>query len=148
MAQPYIITERFEYDYIVSRGFEPLIDTRHFRMDVRLRIELQREKFGHCVFGRGEDIAAANARFFKWVWEHKRHCCEECMKPLYRFSATNCSHILTRGAHPEMAHDPRNINILCYDCHAKWENGKRDQMRIFPANQLTIQELRNDYGRY
>ena len=81
--EPYLITERCEYDYAVSRGFEPLIDTKHFRLDIRLRIELQREKFGHCVFGRGADIMAANARFFKWVWAHKPHRCEETLRMLY-----------------------------------------------------------------
>ena len=144
--EPYLITERCEYDYAVSRGFEPLIDTKHFRLDIRLRIELQREKFGHCVFGRGADIMVANARFFKWVWEHKPHYCECCMRPLPEYSATYCSHILTRGAHPEMAHDPRNINILCFKHHNQWEQETtRKGMRIYPANLLRIEELKQDY---
>lgn len=144
--EPYLITERFEYDYAVSRGYEPLIDTEHFRLDIRLRVELQREKFGHCVFGRGADIMVANARFFRWVWEQKPHRCEECMKPLANYSATYCSHILTRGAHPEMAHDPRNINILCFQHHCNWEdNTKRKDMRIYRPNLSRIELLKNDY---
>lgn len=144
--EPYFITERFEYNYAVSRGYEPLIDTKHFRLDIRLRIALQRETFGHCVFGRGEDIMAANARFFKWIWEQKPHYCECCMKPLSEYSATYCSHILSRGAHPEMAHDPRNINILCYTHHNQWEQETtRKSMRIYRANLLRIEELKQDY---
>lgn len=146
MNNPYLITERFEYEYAVQRGYEPLLDTKHFMLAVPLRIELQKEKFGHCVFGRGADIMAANARFFKWIWEHKPHHCEECMKPLNQYSATFCSHILTRGAHPEMAHDPRNINILCFNCHNRWENNvTRKAMRIYPGNLLRIEELKQDY---
>ena len=67
------------------------------------------------------------------------------MRPLPEYSATYCSHILTRGAHPEMANDPRNINILCFKHHLIWENGKREQMRIYPANMLRIEELKQDY---
>lgn len=144
--KPYPITERFEYDYCLQRGYEPLIDTKHFSLSVPLRIEIQKQVFGHCVFGRGADIMAANERFFKWVWQHKPHYCEECMKPLNQYSATYCSHILTRGAHPEMAHDPRNINILCFDCHNRWEHETtRKGMRIYPANLLRIEELKRDY---
>lgn len=139
--QPYFISERWEYDYIVSRGFEPLLDTNHFRMDIRLRIAIQREKFGTG------HTPEENERFYRWVWEHKPHYCEETMRPLPNYSATFVSHILTRGANPEMAHDPRNVNILCFEMHNKWENGDRKGMRIYPANAMRIQELKNEYGR-
>lgn len=141
-----LITDRYEYDYCVERGFEPLIDTRNFKMDIRLRVELQREIFGHCTFGRG-DIPVANQRFFRWVWEHKPHYCEETLRPLPGYSAVYCSHILSRGAHPDMAHDPRNINILCPEMHERWENGDREGMRIFDGNQRIIEMLREEYSR-
>lgn len=135
---------REEYDYVAKRGYEPLLPNIHFELNINLRIDIQREKFGHCVIGRG-DIPAANNRFFRWVWEHKQHFCEECMKPLREYSAVYCSHILTRGAHPEMAHDPRNINILCFEHHKQWENGDRESMRIYERNIRTIEKLRNEY---
>lgn len=137
--QTYFISERWEYDYIVSLGFEPLLDTNHFRMDIRLRIAIQREKFGTG------HTPEENEKFYRWVWEHKPHYCEETMRPLPGYSATFVSHILTRGANPEMAHDPRNVNILCFEMHNKWENGNRKEMRIYPANLLRIQELKKDY---
>lgn len=137
--QPYFISERWEYDYIVSRGFEPLLDTNHFRMDIRLRIAIQREKFGT---GHTPD---ENERFYRWVWEHKPHYCEETMRPLPNYSATFVSHILTRGANPEMAHDPRNVNILCFEMHNRWENGDRENMRIYRQNLLTIEQLKSEY---
>lgn len=145
MMEPIYISERCEYDYCLSRGYEPLIDTRNFKMDINLRIEIQRELFGNCVLGRG-DIPVANQRFFKWVWEHKPHRCEECMRPLYNYSAVYCSHILTRGAYPEMAHDARNINILCFEHHNKWENGDKKSMRIYNENCKTIELLKKEYG--
>lgn len=93
--EPILLTERYEYEYCVARGYEPLLDIRNFRLDIRLRVEIQRELFGHCVLGRG-DIPVANQRFFRWVWEHKPHRCEETLRPLHNFSATYCPHILPR----------------------------------------------------
>lgn len=131
-----------EYDYLVGRGFEPLIDSRFFRLDIRLRIELQKK-----IFGNGH-TPAENEKFYRWVWDHKPHYCECCMRPLPDFSATYVSHILTRGAFPEMAHDPRNINILCFEHHNQWEQATtRKQMRIYAANQLRIQELKKEYQK-
>ena len=75
------------------------------------------------------------------------HICSETMRPLKQYSATYISHIMTRGAHPEMAHDPRNVNILCFEMHNRWENGNRSSMRIYAANMLTIEQLKKEYGK-
>lgn len=53
---------------------------------------------------------------------------------------------MTRGGNPEMANDPRNINILCLEHHNQWENGNRKAMRIYEKNQKIIEELKNDYN--
>lgn len=140
-----IIDDRESYNYVVSRGYQPLLDIKLFKMDIRLRVEIQRELFEHCITGRGANIMAANERFFRWVWEHKPHRCEETLKPLANYSAVYCSHILTRGAFPEIAHDPRNINILCFESHNRWENGDRERMRIYPANMRLIELLKSEY---
>lgn len=142
--EPILLTERWEYDYCVSRGYEPLLDIRNFRLDIRLRVDIQRKLFGHCVFGRG-DVPVANQRFFRWVWDHKPHRCEETMRPLNDYLAVYCSHILARGAFPEMAHDPRNINILCFEMHEKWEHGQREKMRIYAGNIRMINLLVKEY---
>lgn len=134
-----------EYNYVKIRGFEPLLYNKYFRVDIKLREQLQRAIFGNCVTGRG-DIMAANERFFRWIWNNKPHYCEECMRPLREYSAVYCSHILSRGAHPEIAHDPRNINILCHRHHEQWEVGNRESMRIYPGNQRIIRELLEDYN--
>lgn len=142
--EPYLITDRDEYQYCIKRGFQPLLDIRNFRLEIGLRVEIQREIFGHCITGRG-DIPAANERFFRWVWEHKPHQCEETMRPLANYSAVYCSHILTRGSHPEIAHDPRNINILSFESHNRWENGDRQNMRIYPGNMRLIELMKTEY---
>ena len=142
--EPYFITDRDEYQYCIQRGFQPLLDIRNFRLEIGLRVEIQREIFGHCITGRG-DIPAANERFFRWVWERKPHQCEETMRPLANYSAVYCSHILTRGSHPEIAHDPRNINILSFESHNRWENGDRQNMRIYPGNMRLIELMKTEY---
>ena len=135
---PVVIDTREQYDYVRSRGYEPLIDKR-FAINIHLRVSIQRE-----LFGTGH-TPQENERFYKWCWEHYPHICMETMRPLRQYSATFVSHILTRGAHPEMAHDPRNVNILCFEMHNKWENGNRETMRIYRVNQLTIAQLKDEY---
>lgn len=137
---PIEIDTRELYDYARKRGYEPLID-RRFSVEIHLRISIQRE-----LFGTGH-TPEENEKFYRWCWEHYPHYCAETMRPLRHYSATYVSHILTRGAHPEMAHDPRNVNILCFEMHNKWENGNRENMRIYQSNQLTIQQLKDEYKR-
>ena len=144
--EPYLITTRAEYDLARAHGFEPLLGfepirgQQFFAMDIRLRVEIQRE-----LFGTGH-TPQENERFYRWCWDHYPHICAETMRPLKQYSATYISHILTRGAHPEMAHDPRNVNILCFEMHNRWENGDRQNMRIFAGNQLIIEQLKKEYG--
>ena len=135
---PIVIDTRECYDYAQSRGYEPLIDGR-FAVEIHLRVEIQRE-----LFGRGH-TPAENERFYRWCWEHLPHRCEECLRPLPDYSAVFVSHILTRGANPAMAHDPRNVNILCLGHHNQWENGARDAMRINARNEIRIENLRKEY---
>lgn len=132
-----MIETREEYDYAVNRGYDPLDDAR-FPMAIALRKEIQKEKFG----GNNRE---ANSRFYRYIIERREWVCEECGRYIAYPCAVNVSHILTRGAHPEKAHDPRNVNFLCFDCHQLWENGDREKMRIYRKNQQTIQQLKHEY---
>lgn len=146
-SERYHITTMEEYVYCIERGVEPMIECSDFDIDINLRVQIQSHLFGHCEFGRG-DIPAANDRFFRWVWDHKPHYCEECLRPLHNFAAIYCSHILSRGAHPEMAHDVRNINILCPEHHCTWEHATtRKAMRIYAKNMQTIKTLKDEYSQ-
>lgn len=140
MIEPVLIETREQYDLCRAHGFEPLLGLRLFPMEIHLRVSIQRE-----LFGSGH-TPQENERFYRWCWEHRPHICEETMRPLRQYSATFISHILTRGAHPEMAHDPRNVNILSFEAHGRWENGDRENMRIYQKNLLTIKQLREEYG--
>ena len=134
----YTITNREEYLYAVGRGYEPLLGGV-LEMAHDLRVEIQREKFGEG------HTPSENERFYRWCWANKPHRCEECLKPLKDYSAVYVSHLLTRGAHPALAHDPRNTNILCGRCHSAWENGDRRGMRIYESNKARIDALKNEY---
>lgn len=132
-----------EFNTISNRGYNPLfVDC--FTIDINLRIDIQREFFGHSLLSKG-NILKANDRFYHYMWENKPHQCEECQKPLKNYSSAFISHILSRGAFPEMAHDVRNVNILCFNHHNQWENGERKIMRIFPKNQNIIKILKFEY---
>ena len=131
------ITTKQEYDYAIVRGYDPLYDER-IPMDIALRKQIQKEKFG-------SNSARGNSIFYRYCLENYPLVCEECGRPIDFPSAVNVSHILSRGAHPEMAHDPRNVNILCFEHHAKWENGDRKSMRIYTKNEKIIEKLKREY---
>jgi hypothetical protein len=135
-----ILIEDIEcYKYAKSKGYEPLTDKR-FEMPIKVRIDVQR-----YLFGTGH-TPAENERFYRYCWDLYPHICEECMRPLTQFSATYISHIRTRGAFPEAAHDVRNVNILCFKHHNQWETGNRKAMRIYPGNVQTIEQLTKEYN--
>lgn len=144
MQLPIEISSAAEYSYAVSRGYQPLQDWKKFKLPVQLRIDLQREIFGKSATSKGS-VIQANQRFYLWCWDNKENYCEECAKPLHHYSSVFISHILTRGARPEIAHDPRNVNILCFDHHQQWETGNRSLMRIYKTNLFIIDLLKTDY---
>jgi hypothetical protein len=129
-----LVKTQEQYNEYVKAGFNPLLDWFHFTIEINLRVNIQSILFKN-------DIA-----FYHWIWEHKPHICEETMQPLHNYSAVYVSHILSRGAHTEMRHDPRNANLLSFDQHQIWENGKRQRMRIFEINKIVINILKNEYN--
>lgn len=136
-----LVTTREDYDILLSKGIDCLYDPR-FDLEIGLRIAIQKEKFG-----KNDD--EGNAKFYHYCLTHFPMVCENCGKPIRYPWATNVSHILTRGAHPEMAHDPRNINVLCAECHELWEHKTtRDRLRMWfvEKNERTIEELKREYN--
>lgn len=146
----YILTTEEEYECCVERGFDPLSPKKHDFSDdiaigIELRITLQKKIFGKTILGRG-NISAANERFYRWMWEYSPHRCEECLLPLRNYWSGYISHIISRGAAPDMAHDPRNVNILCHRHHSLWETGNRKTMRIYQGNLKIIEKLMSEYN--
>lgn len=135
------ITNREDYDALLKRGIDCLYDKR-YHLEIGLRRDIQKERFG-----KNDD--AGNFTFYNYCLHHFPHVCENCGKPIEHPWATNVSHILTRGSHPEMAHDPRNVNILCWECHQNWEHKTtRDRLNpwLVEKNERTIKLLKQEYN--
>lgn len=135
------ITNREDYDALLKRGIDCLYDKR-YQLEIGLRREIQRERFG-----KNDD--EGNAKFYAYCLHHFPHVCENCGKPIPHPWATNVSHILSRGSHPQVAHDPRNVNILCWECHTAWEH-TTTRHKLNPwfveKNERTIKLLKQEYN--
>lgn len=135
-----IINSYQDYLLAVQNKFQPLIDT-NFHIDIQLRAEIQDTLFG-------KKFPANDDRFFRWVWKYKPHYCEETGMEIPRFAAVHMSHILSKGAFPEMRYDPRNINIVLYHIHNIWEFGlekEKMKLKIYLKNQQIIETLKHEY---
>lgn len=60
---------------------------------------------------------------FKDIWSERPHICVKCGKYLAEMNVRYFSHIKSKGAFPELRLDKNNIEILCVDCHYKYEFG-------------------------
>lgn len=132
------ISTKEEYQHLISRGYEPLTGycaplRAYFDIDNVLRRELQKERF------------KTKESFYKFCYAISNKICEECGLELNYYSAINVSHILTRQAHPVIALDPRNFNLLTFNNHRRWETGDRKNMKIYNKNQETMQMLQLEY---
>lgn len=84
----------------------------------------------------------ADTAFYNEIWAERNHSCEECGRNLgdtwkrYMFS-----HLITKGAHPDLRYDKRNIVLKCLECHNRWENGDRRNMRVFARYRDTISQM-------
>ena len=135
-----LIQDIESYDLCLAKGFQPLIDIK-FTLDINLRVEIQNNLFG-------KKCPKNDNKFFHWVWNHKPHVCEETDTDILKFAAVHMSHILSKGAFPEMRYDPRNINILLYGIHNIWEFGteqEKKKLKIYSLNQPIIENLKYEY---
>ena len=134
------ITNREDYDALLKRGIDCLYDKR-YHLEIGLRREIQREKFG-----KNDD--EGNAKFYAYCIKHFPHVCENCGKPIEHPWAINVSHILSRGAFAPLSHDCRNVSILCWECHQKYEH-KPTRVTMNPwyleRVERTIEMLKKEY---
>lgn len=134
------ITNREDYDALLKRGIDCLYNKR-YHLEIGLRREIQREKFG-----KNDD--EGNAKFYAYCIKHFPHVCENCGKPIEHPWATNVSHILSRGAFAPLSHDCRNVSILCWECHQKFEH-KPTRVTMNPwyleKVERTIEMLKKEY---
>jgi len=113
-------------------GFNPFLDD-NFDMDIKTRVSIQNQMF------------KSDAMFYRYCWTHLPQFCEETGLKLMSYSAKYVSHILSRGAFPEMRFDIRNINILSFEMHKKWESHQKKEMYIYRQNEEKIKLLKYEY---
>lgn len=59
---------------------------------------------------------------FLEIWVERPHYCVKCGKHLGRDPRSfYFSHIKSKGSHPELRLDKNNIELLCRECHQKYE---------------------------
>lgn len=137
------ITTRQEYDYAISKGRNPLLNWRMFKMNHQLRIDIQHELFGAGSF------QTENQKFYEYMWANSIHCCVETGVPIENYSAVHISHILGKGSDRRMACDPRNVNILTRRVHNIWDNGTIEdkiKLNIYRENQIITNFLKKEYN--
>ena len=123
-----------DYKSCLNYGLNnPLIDSLTYNVPIESRIEIQNQLFKNDI------------QFYKYCWNYLPHFCQETGLKLRTYSASFVSHILSRGAFPEMRFDIRNVNILSLPQHHKWESELKVEMYIYKKNQATIMMLKNEY---
>lgn len=95
------------------------------------------------ISSKAKEKIDLDTEFYKEIWSERPHYCEECNGFLGdRWERYMFSHILSKGSQPKLRHVKENINILCFDCHHKWEFGDKKSMDIYPINEHIIDVLR------
>lgn len=86
------------------------------------------------------------------VFQLKESVCEGCGRPLSNvfeqggqiIDIWQYSHILSKGSFPQLRHNPKNFNRLCFKCHQIWEFGGEEGRKVlscYDKNQEIISEL-------
>lgn len=155
-----------EHKFIVNRKYMLCDDCNYFRMYGMTRLDAFKQKKSQNQYKlspkRNKSVRTSNKRsdillkdretYYK-VFLSKPNVCEECgveLPDMFVDDDENIvyiaqySHILSKGAWPEFRHDERNFNRLCFNCHRRWEDGDRENMKINKTNQSIIQNLLND----
>lgn len=58
------------------------------------------------------------------IWGAREHVCAECGKPIPPpWTKANFSHYLNKNRWRKLRYCAENIDILCFDCHQRWEFG-------------------------
>ena len=85
----------------------------------------------------------ADEEFYEKCFNMSDHKCEECGCDLpTEFRDDNgkvlarwrYSHIIPKSIASNLRHNIDNINHLCLNDHAKWENGDKESMKIYDKN--------------
>ena len=82
---------------------------------------------------RQKDKQSRDKELNSEIWASRPHVCDNCGKNLPATPIKSFfSHLLTKGAHPELRFDPENIVLSCVPCHNLWESdGRRETMATY-----------------
>lgn len=81
--------------------------------------------------------------FYELCFNQSDHKCEECstkLPDIFRDANSKVvarwrySHIIPKSIASNLRHVVKNINHLCLECHGRWENGDRENMKIYSKN--------------
>lgn len=116
----------------------------------------QRKPLKNDKIEKRRRIIEKDEELYEYIYSTKTNQCEECFAPLpgiFRDSEENViarwqySHILSKGAYPELRHHKQNINRLCFKHHQQWEFGDRESMVIYEKNLKVIEDLLKNLKR-
>lgn len=102
------------------------------------------------ISSKGIETIREDEKIYEFLWNHRLHFCEECGAYLghefrdedgriidrYRYS-----HMLGKKRWPMFRWTVENFNLLCFNCHNKWESGDRTKMKIWGKNKKTMDKL-------
>jgi uncharacterized protein with PIN domain len=90
--------------------------------------------------------AKRNQDFYnKALLESEGKRCEECDCEIPFPSATNVSHIVTKGSNSFVRSHPLNYFYLCHGCHFNYDHGDRASMRIYDEALRRKQIITREY---
>ena len=96
------------------------------------------------VSSKRATVLKGDAAFYQEIWKERPHNCVNCSRYLgENLQPHFMSHILSKGAYPQLRWVKENINVLCLGCHNKWEFGVKEKMAIFAINEPVIERLKN-----
>ena len=98
-----------------------------------------------------QEMHKIDQEFYREIWNSRAHYCENCNKylgdefenngkpiALYRYS-----HIIPKSVYPFLRHYPKNIKLLCLQCHTNFDNLPKDQLPKMPCySESEIEELK------
>lgn len=86
---------------------------------------------------------STDKKFYQSIWNEREHYCEECGKWLGDEPAWSYfSHILPKSHYNKLRYCKANIDLLCPDCHHRWEFKDRKNMRVYSEDK--INKLKDD----
>lgn len=71
-----------------------------------------------------KELLKKDREFYMTVWNKRPHLCNFCKCSLgYEPRTYHFDHILEKEVYPEYRHEPKNIQLLCLDCHNSKTSG-------------------------